>query len=112
MLRFNQRPVHLPTNLIAMIITNNKKEFRFETILEDGEIARLEYRWLRGSMVLMHTIVPASGRKKGVGSELVKFVLDYIWTSNLKVIIYCPFVTKYVNEHPEYQDLIDTRDRK
>lgn len=95
-----------------MIITNNKKEFRFETILEDGEIARLEYRWLRGSMVLMHTIVPASGRKKGVGSELVKFVLDYLRTNNLKMVIYCPFVTKYVNEHPEYQDLIDTRDRK
>ena len=42
-----------------MEVTNNKKEFRFEILLPDGEIAKLEYRWLKGSMVLMHTLVPA-----------------------------------------------------
>lgn len=85
---------------------NNKKEFRFEIALPDGEIARMDYRWLKGNIVLMHTLVPASGRGKGVGAALVKSVLDYIRAQNLKMIVYCPYVTKYLNEHPEYKDLL------
>lgn len=81
-------------------------------VLPDGEIARLEYRWLKGSIVLMHTLVPASNRLKGAGSKLVKYVLDYARTQNLKIIVYCPFVAKYINDHPEYKDLIDEGNKK
>ena len=95
-----------------MEIINNKKQFRFEIALPDGEFATLEYRWLRGSMALMHTIVPPSARGKGIGGELVKFVLDYVREQHLKIIVYCPFVQKYINEHPEYVDLIDPAHKK
>jgi predicted GNAT family acetyltransferase len=95
-----------------MQITNNKKEFKFEALLEDGEKATLEYRWLKGSMVLMHTLVPVSGRGKGVGAALVKYVLDYARNNNLKIIVYCQFVTKYMGSHPEYNDLLDEAHRK
>lgn len=90
-----------------MEIVNNKKQFRFELPLEDGEYAELDYRWLKGSMVLMHTVVPASARGKGLGGILVKYVLDYARTQHLKIIVYCPFVTKYLETHPEYNDLLD-----
>ncbi len=90
-----------------MDIINNKKEFRFEMALPTGEIARLDYRWLKGSMVLMHTVVPVAERKKGTGSQLVKYVLDHARTHGLKIIVYCPFVAKYIKEHPEYEDLVD-----
>ena len=95
-----------------MEVTNNKKEFRFEILLPDGEIAKLEYRWLKGSMVLMHTLVPASARGKGIASILVKYVLDYIRAHDLKMIVYCPFVTKYLETHPGYNDLIDPAHKK
>ena len=88
-----------------MIVTNNKKEFRFEIQLPGDEVAYLQYRWLKGDMVLLHTVVPASSRKSGIGSILVKQVLDYVRQAGLKVVIYCPFVAKYVREHPEYDDL-------
>ena len=90
-----------------MEIINNKKNFHFEAPLPDGEVATLEYRWLRGSMVLMHTLVPVAARGKGVAAELVKYVLDYLKANNLKMIVYCPYVTKYLEKHPEYKDLID-----
>jgi hypothetical protein len=95
-----------------MEITNNKKRFRFEMALPGGEPAVLEYRWLKGSMVLMHTFVPASENGKGYGTVLVKYVLDYIREQGLKMIIYCPFVTKYLESHPEYNDLVDTSMRR
>jgi uncharacterized protein len=89
-----------------MEVVNNKKQFRFELLLPDGEYATLDYRWLKGSMVLMHTLVPVSARGRGVGATLVKQVLDYVRSQNLSVIVYCPFVTKYMKAHPEYNDLI------
>jgi len=94
-----------------MEIINNKKNSRFEAPQPDGELAILEYRWLKGSIVLMHTVVPPSGRGKGVGAELVKFVLDYIRANGLKMIVYCPFVAKYLEKHPEYNDLLDDSKR-
>lgn len=76
-------------------------------MLPDGEYAILEYRWLKGSMVLMHTFVPNSGRGSGVGSALVKFMLDYVRENRLKIIVYCSFVAAYLKEHTGYDDLID-----
>jgi len=89
-----------------MEIVNNKKQFRFEMLLPDGEYATLDYRWLKGSMVLMHTLVPVSERGKGIGAQLVKQVLGYARGQNLTIIVYCPFVAKYLHTHPEYNDLI------
>lgn len=94
-----------------MEVINNKKEFRFEIQLPDGEFARLDYRWLKGSIVLMHTVVPKSAQGKGVGAFLVKYVLDYIRQNGLKMIVYCPFIVKYLEKHPEYNDLLDTSKR-
>ncbi len=92
-----------------MDVINNKRYSRFEILMPDGEVATLEYRWLKGSMVLMHTVVPAPGRGKGIGSKLVKYVLDHAREQGLKVIVYCPFVTEYMKRHPEYNDLVDAQ---
>ncbi len=89
-----------------MEFVNNKREFRFEAQLEDGEFARLDYRWLKGNMVLMHTVVPPAHKGKGIGGALVKYVLDHVRQHHLKVIIYCRFADKYLKEHPEYNDLL------
>ncbi len=89
-----------------MEVVNNKKLFRFEIALPDGEYATLEYRWLKGSIVLMHTNVPASGRGKGIGVMLVQFVLDHIREKGLKMIVYCPFVAAWLKTHRGYEDLM------
>lgn len=90
-----------------MGIINNKKEFRFEVALPGGDYAILTYRWLRGSIVLMHTFVPVSARGNGVGAGLVEYVLEYIRSQQLKMIVYCPFVSEYLKKHPGYEDLVD-----
>ena len=92
-----------------MDFSNNKKLFQFEIALPDGEFAILSYRWLKGSIVLMHTLVPASARGKGIGPILVMNVLEYIRDQGLKMIVYCPFVTKYLQSHPEYNDLLSAK---
>ncbi len=90
-----------------MEVTNNKKEFRFEAKLPDGEYITLGYRWLKGSMALMHTLVPASARGTGMGKAFVAEVLKQADEKGLKVIPYCSFVAQYIKDHPELNDLVD-----
>lgn len=90
----------------AYTVTNNKRVFKFEISLPNDEIAFIEYRWLKSNMVLMRTLVPASMRGKGLGSYLAKYVLDYARSHNLKIVVYCAFIAKYIENHPEYNDLV------
>jgi uncharacterized protein len=90
-----------------MEVTNNKREFRFETLLPDGEYITVGYRWLKGSMALMHTLVPPTARGTGMGTTFVAEVLRQAAEKELKVIPYCSFVAQYVKDHPELEDLVD-----
>lgn len=90
-----------------MEIINNKRAFRYEVELPGEDPAFLEYRWLKGRMVLMRTLVPPAARGKGIGSVLVKHVLDQAASANLKIIVYCGFVDKYIAQHSGYKALKD-----
>jgi predicted GNAT family acetyltransferase len=87
-------------------VVNNKKLFRFEIALDNGEFAVLQYRWLKGNMVLLHTMVPKSMQGKGIAAYLVKYVLDYMREQHFKAIVYCPYVQAYLKKHPEYNDVV------
>ena len=43
---------------------------------------------------------------KGVGSALVKGVLERIEKEELKIAPLCPFVAAYMNGHPEWKRLL------
>ncbi|MDB5199323.1 MAG: N-acetyltransferase [Chitinophagaceae bacterium] len=92
-------------------ITNNIKQSRFETQI-DGEFAYVDYRFYKDDIALMHTFVPEIGRGKGISSTLAKFALEYVKEQNLKLMVYCPFIAKYIKLHPEYESLIDKQYRR
>ncbi|MDR2974731.1 MAG: N-acetyltransferase [Propionibacteriaceae bacterium] len=78
---------------------------RFEAI-EDGRVVG----WLiyrdegDGVLALNHTIVPDSGH--GIGSALVKHVLEEVEARGGSVVPNCPFVRSYIADHPEFADLV------
>lgn len=88
------------------IVSNNKELLRFEIELE-GEFAYIEYRWYKGDIAFMHTVVPEAMQGKGIASLMAKEALEYAKREKLKIMLYCPFVAKYVKEHTEYASLID-----
>ncbi len=89
-----------------MEIINNETNLQFE-YREGGEIARLEYRFYKKDIALMHTVVPDSMKGKGVASALAEQAFAFAKAKNKKVMVYCPFVAKYVQKHPELKDQID-----
>lgn len=87
-------------------ITHDEKQMQFKSPVGE-EFAHLDYRFYKDDIALMHTFVPVEGRGKGYGPALAKFALEYAKANNLKIMVYCPFVAKYIKQHPEYEPLID-----
>jgi predicted GNAT family acetyltransferase len=91
---------------MEMLIINNTKRNRFETEI-NGKFAYLDYEFFNGVMNLFHTFVPPKDRHQGIAFALVEFALEYAKSEHLKVIAGCPTVSIYIEQHPEYETLLD-----
>ena len=90
-------------------VTNNEQRQRFE-ITADGHTGFLAYALDDGNRInLKHTEVPRELEGRGLGGKLAKAALDHARTAGLRVAVSCPFVQSYVQRHPEYNDLTESR---
>lgn len=87
-------------------VINNEAKLRFEVYLE-GDYAYIEYRHYKGDIAFMHTVVPEAFRGKGIAAVMAVVALNFAEEQHRKIMLYCPYVSKYVKEHPEYQYLVD-----
>lgn len=86
-------------------VINNQQRQQFQ-VSAQGETGFLEYRLHEGAIVLMHTEVPEKLGGRGIGTVLAAAAFDYAKNHQLKVKVYCPFVKKYLDRHPELNDLV------
>jgi predicted GNAT family acetyltransferase len=87
-------------------IINNEKEMQFEIELDGGK-AYLAYQFYKKDIAFMHTTIPKALEGKGIASALAKEAFSYAEKHNKLVMIYCPFVAKFIQTHSEYKKLID-----
>jgi predicted GNAT family acetyltransferase len=90
---------------MAGAIRDNTEKHRFE-LDADGGTALLIYHLEPGVITLVHTEVPEALEGRGIGSELVRGVLDLVRARGLKMIVQCPFVVAYMKRHPDNNDLL------
>jgi uncharacterized protein len=89
-----------------MTVTDNADARRYELHVGNDLAAFLQYHLNGTRLVLIHTETLEAFAGHGVGSHLVKTVLDEARDRGLRVVSRCPFVARYIEEHPEYQDLV------
>lgn len=66
----------------------------------------LEYDTLDpATLDFRHTYVPPELRGRGIAGIVTKFALDYARANALGVVPSCPYVARYLDEHPEYAEL-------
>jgi len=93
-------------------VVDNPDRERFE-IRADGEIAGfVDYMVRDHEIAFLHTETDSRFRGHGIGGRLVQSSLDSARERDLAVLPYCPFVHKWISEHPEYADLVPERERK
>jgi predicted GNAT family acetyltransferase len=87
-------------------VQDNPDRHRFELLL-DGEVAGFaDYRMRDGAVVVVHSEVGQAHRGQGLGGVLAKETLDALRERAEKVVPACPFFARYVDEHPEYADIV------
>lgn len=95
----------------ALDIRHDQAEQRFTLEIGEAGRAELKYRILEREgvdvMDFTHTFVPEEVRNRGIGRAIVKNGLQYAREKGYKVRGACPFVKKFLDEHPGYEDIRD-----
>ncbi len=56
--------------------------------------------------VFTHTEVPPAFEGRGIAAKMAGTALEYARAKGFRVRSYCSYVTRYIDRHPEYQDLL------
>ena len=85
-------------------VRDNTERHRFE-LDANGHVAFSNYKRSEGVLTILHTEVPKELEGRGIGSALVRGLLELARAQGLKVHAVCPFVKSYLERHAEYADL-------
>ena len=89
---------------------DNAAAHRFEQETEHGT-AVLAYTRDDDRLILTHTEVPQADEGEGHGGALVQAAFDHARREGLRVVPVCPFVTAWLERHPDQRDLVDRASR-
>jgi predicted GNAT family acetyltransferase len=91
---------------MSLDIQHDTANSRFTADVDGGD-AVVQYRRPTDDVLdLVSTFVPEAARNQDVGGTLVSHVLDWAASEGMQVVPSCPFVASYIEDHPEYQDLV------
>ena len=87
-------------------VVNNEAESQLQ-IDAGGLRAYLVYRFYKDDIAFMHTFVPKPLEGKGIGAALAKAAFAYAESLHKPVMVYCPYVSVFIQRHPEYKRFVD-----
>ncbi|MFF0542773.1 GNAT family N-acetyltransferase [Nocardia thailandica] len=89
-------------------LEHNVADTRYEIYLDDVLAGYADYAEREDSKVrdFHHTMTFPEFRGRGVAGQVVRYALDDTRTAGYEVIPTCWYVDKYIQEHPEYAELV------
>jgi predicted GNAT family acetyltransferase len=97
----------LPRSDYDIEVDDDPEHLKFEASLNEDAVADLHYTFVGERMVLLHTVVRYAYRGHGIATELISKALDDIRTTGRKITVECPIVRAFIDQYPEYEDLVD-----
>ncbi|MCW2800749.1 MAG: family N-acetyltransferase [Aeromicrobium sp.] len=86
-------------------VIHNAGEQRYE-IEVDGILAGFTQAFEAGDIVTFpHTVIFDQFEGQGLASELVAGALDDVRVRGKRIVVTCPYVTRFIDKHPDYADL-------
>jgi uncharacterized protein len=93
-------------------VVDRPDHHRFE-ILAEGQVAGFaDYQLRPGEIMVVHTEIDEAYEGKGLGSVLVRHVLDSARERGLAVLPLCPFAREWIARHDDYLDLVPASARR
>lgn len=84
---------------------NTESEHRYELYVGGIQAGYAEYVLLPGRVEFVHTQVEEQFEGQGLASRLAVFALDDVRARHLRVVAKCPYLARFIDRHPLYQDL-------
>ena len=87
-------------------VADDPAESRYE--LHDGDtlVGVAAYRLVGDTITLTHTEVDPAYEGQGGGSQLAREALDDSRARNRRGVARCPFISGWIERHPDYADLL------
>ena len=91
---------------MTLTVENQPDQSRY-ALLADGELIGVaEYDLRDDAIVFTHTEIDEEKRERGMASDLVQAALDDVRdNSSRRVVASCPYVRRWLQDHPDYQGL-------
>lgn len=96
------------TDLDIRVVKDEKTE-TYDAWLESKRVGTLVYQLTAGKVAMISIAVDPECQHHGVATELIARALDDVIDSGKKVTIGCPAVRTFIDEHPDYADVVDDR---
>lgn len=93
----------------ALEISDRPEVNRYEAHLGAELAGFIDYRRIGGRLVLIHTEVLPAFEGRGVATALARHVLGAARAGRERVRIMCPYLTTFVERHPELRPAADGR---
>ena len=92
---------------IEIIKEDGDSRVRYVVTIE-GYAAELPYSKVgdSGNVIADHTGVPEELGGRGVGSALVRYLVEDARTNGFRIMPLCPFVKAQYQKHPEWSDVM------
>ena len=87
-------------------VRHNAARSRYEISLDGRVVGFADYRAHDHTVVFPHTEIEPSMRNRGLGAELVRGALDDVRARGGSVVAQCWYVGEFIDQHPEYADLL------
>jgi predicted GNAT family acetyltransferase len=91
---------------MAVEVKNNEDASRYELLVDGERVGVAEYQVSGDRVVMPHTVVDPRHRGRGLAAVLVREALEDLRESGRTVVPVCWYVAQYIEEHPEYRDLM------
>ena len=87
-------------------VRKNEAEGQYEILVGEEVAGYATYIDRDGARELPHTVVDPKFRGQGLSKPLIKAALDDARADDMRVIPSCPAVERFIEQNPEYGDLV------
>jgi predicted GNAT family acetyltransferase len=99
-------PIEVTMSEPAVLVADNPAASRYEIRVGDQLAGFAAYRTEPNRIIVTHTEIDPTFKGRGLGNRLAAGTLDDLRRRHLAVTPQCPFMAKYIDEHPDYADLV------
>jgi predicted GNAT family acetyltransferase len=80
---------------------------RFVIRADGADVGEITYTERHGRRILVHTGVDEAFEGQGIAGRAAAALLDEMRARGELIVPLCPYLHRYIERHPEYDDLVD-----